>query len=63
MDEPETVIALSAVDVTLCYFEPVILVQWKKDIWLMCIVSKHFEKVLSVLKNDMKVLLLVQTRL
>jgi len=26
----------------------------------MCIVSKHLEKVLSVLKNDMKFLLLVQ---
>ncbi len=26
----------------------------------MCIVSKHMEKVLSVLKNDMNVLLLVQ---
>ncbi len=34
-----------------CHFEPVILVQWTKDLWLMCIVSKHLEKVLSVLKN------------
>ncbi len=27
----------------------------------MCIASKHMEKVFSVLKNDMNVLLLVQT--
>ncbi len=38
-------------DVKLCYFEPVILVQWTKDLWLMSIVSKHLEKGLSVFKN------------
>ncbi len=38
-------------DVKLCYFEPVILIQWTKDILLMCIVSKLLEKVLSGLKN------------